>query len=96
MTLIGLALLWKAGARRDGPWSGKTFVGALFLGGGLFNFVEGVIDHHILNIHHVVERLGQSIFDYAFLASGVIFILAGWMAIRSAGNDMGGRTKSVN
>ena len=87
MTLVGLVLLWKAGARRDVPWSGKTFVGALFLGWGLFNFVEGVIDHHILNIHHVVESHGQSVFDYAFLASGIIFIIGGWVAIRSARED---------
>jgi uncharacterized membrane protein len=87
MAAIGLMLLWKAGARRDVPWSGKTFVGALFLGWGLFNLVEGIIDHHILNIHHVIERLGVSAFDYAFLASGVIMIIGGWMAIRSARND---------
>jgi uncharacterized membrane protein len=84
MTVTGLALLWRAGARRDVPWSGKTFAGALFLGWGLFNLVEGVIDHHILNIHHVIERYGQSAYDYAFLASGIILILGGVMAIRSA------------
>lgn len=88
MTVTGLALLWRAGARRDVPWSGKTFAGALFLGWGLFNFVEGVIDHHILNIHHVIERYGQSAYDYAFLASGIIFILGGVMAIRSARADV--------
>lgn len=84
MTVIGLALLWQAGARRsEVPWSGKAFTGALFLGWGLFNFVEGLIDHHLLNIHHVVERLGQSAFDYAFLASGLIFIVGGWLTISS-------------
>ena len=87
MTVIGLWLLWKAGARRDVPWSGKTFVGALFLGWGLFNLVEGIIDHHILNIHHVIERYGQSGYDYAFLLSGVIMIVGGIMAIRSASAD---------
>jgi uncharacterized membrane protein len=87
MTAIGLWLLWKAGARRDVPWSGKTFIGALFLGWGLFNLVEGIIDHHILGIHHVVERLGVSAFDYAFLLSGVVMIVGGIMAIRSARND---------
>jgi uncharacterized membrane protein len=77
----------KAGARRDVPWSGKTFVGALFVGWGLFNLVEGIIDHHILGIHHVVERLGVSAFDYAFLLSGVVMIVGGTMAIRSARAD---------
>lgn len=84
MALAGLALLWRAGARRDVPWSGKTLVGAYFVGWGLFNFVEGIIDHHILNIHHVLESHGQSAFDYAFLASGIIMIVGGWMGIRSA------------
>ncbi len=84
MVLTGLALLWRAGARRDVPWSGKIFVGAYFLGWGLFNFVEGIIDHHILNIHHVLESHGQSVFDYLFLASGLIFIIGGWKTISTA------------
>jgi uncharacterized membrane protein len=82
MTAIGIALLFKAGRQRDVAWSGKALVAAMFLGWGLFNFVEGLIDHFVLNIHHVVQRLGQSIYDYAFLASGVVFILGGWIAIR--------------
>lgn len=87
MTLVGLGLLWKAGKRSDVPWSGKTFMGAMLLGWGLFNFVEGIINHHILQIHHVVETHGLSAFDYAFAASGVILIIAGWMAMRSARQD---------
>ena len=87
MTLVGLGLLWKAGKRSDVPWSGKTFMGAMLLGWGLFNFLEGIIDHHILQINHVVETHGLSAFDYAFAASGVILIIAGWMAMRSARQD---------
>jgi uncharacterized membrane protein len=84
MTVIGLAMLWNAGRRADVPWSGRTFLGAMILGWGLFNLVEGVIDHHILHIHHVVEALGVSIWDYAFLGSGVLFIAIGWAMIASA------------
>jgi len=54
---------WNAGKQKDVPWSGQTFFGALMLGWGMFNLVEGVIDHHILGIHHVVERLGTSVYD---------------------------------
>jgi uncharacterized membrane protein len=57
--------------------------GSMFAGWGLFNLVEGVIDHHILHVHHVVERLGVSVWDWAFLASGVIFLIGGWLAVRS-------------
>ena len=82
-TVIGLAMLWRAGRRTDVPWTTRTFVGSLFLGWGLFNLVEGLIDHHVLHAHHVVEALGVSAYDYVFLASGALFILGGWSAIRS-------------
>jgi len=96
MTAIGLALLWRAGARRDEvPWSGKAFIAALFVGWGLFNLVEGIIDHHILHIHHVMERFGVSAFDYAFLASGVVFIIAGWLTIRGVQRDLQNGPKNV-
>jgi uncharacterized membrane protein len=87
-TVVGLSKLWRAGGRPDVAWSGRTFFGALVLGWGLFNLVEGVIDHHILGLHHVVERLGVSVFDYAFLGSGAALILIGWGLIRSAAEDV--------
>ena len=83
MTAVGLALLWRAVKRPGVVLSGRQFLGALFLGWGLFNVVEGIIDHYLLSLHHVVERLGLSIFDHAFLASGVIFVIGGWLAIRA-------------
>lgn len=84
MTTIGLVLLWRAGLRPEVPWSTRTFVGGLIFGWGVFNLVEGVIDHHILNIHHVVETPNHLIYDLAFLASGVTFILIG-IAIMGTG-----------
>ena len=83
MTAIGLMLLFRAAAISNIFWSGRAFAGALFVGWGLFNFVEGVVDHHLLNLHHVYEAMGVSIFDYLFLLSGVVFVLYGWFAIRS-------------
>jgi uncharacterized membrane protein len=40
-------------------------------------------DHHILQAHEVVERLGVSIYDYLFLGSGALFIIIGWARVRS-------------
>jgi uncharacterized membrane protein len=54
------------------------------LGWGVFNLVEGVIDHHVLHVHHVYERAGESIYDYAFLASGALLMFLGWALIRAA------------
>lgn len=52
-----------------------------------YNLVEGMIDHHILGIHHVVERLGLSMYDYIFLASGLVFIMIGLVLIKAGKND---------
>ena len=87
MTAFGIAMLWHAGQKSSVPWSTKTLIGSLIQGWGYFNLVEGVIDHHILNIHHVVERLGVSVFDWLFLASGVLFILIGHFVVKAAQSD---------
>ena len=81
-TVIGVWLLFRAARRPDVPWSGRTLLGAMLVGWGLFNFIEGLIDHHILHVHHVIERLGVSVWDYAFLASGVALVVVGWLMIR--------------
>jgi uncharacterized membrane protein len=88
VTLLGLIKLWKAGRSRTTYWSGRALAGAMILGWGLFNLVEGIIDHHVLGIHHVIERLGPSMFDWAFLGvGGVGFMLIGWLLIRAADRD---------
>jgi len=84
VTMMGLWALWKAGCNPAVPWSGRTLVGSWFAGWGLFNLVESIIDHYILQVHHVVERLGLSIFDHLFLLSGVLFLAIGWGMIRAA------------
>jgi uncharacterized membrane protein len=83
-TAIGITLLWRAIKRPDVLLSGRALFGSILFGFGLFNLVEGLIDHHLLNVHHVYERLGQSAWDYVFLASGVALMLTGWLMIRDA------------
>lgn len=83
MTAWGLWMLFRAGGRAEVPWSGRVLLGSMLSGWGLFNLVEGVVDHHILHVHHVVERLGVSIWDWVFLASGLVLLIVGWLAIRS-------------
>jgi uncharacterized membrane protein len=88
MTLYGLYLLFRAGQRRDTLWSGKILSGAMLGGWGLFNLVEGVIDHQILGIHHVMEYAADPLpYDLAFLASGIILMLIGWSLIQAGSND---------
>lgn len=84
-TLIGIALLWKALNRNaDVRPSGIGLIGYLLAGWGWFNLVEGIVDHHILDLHHVVQSLGRSVWDWLFLASGVVLIVIGHMLGRKA------------
>lgn len=83
-TALGIWLLWKSATRPGAVLCGKAMVGSLLMGWGLFNIVEGVIDHHILHLHHVYELLGESVWDYGFLAWGAIMLIAGWFIRRRA------------
>jgi uncharacterized membrane protein len=81
---VGLALLWDGRGDRVQPRPpGRSLVGLLLAGWGLFNLVEGVIDHHLLGIHHVRAGPGQLAYDLAFLALGAVLVVAGWALYRS-------------
>jgi uncharacterized membrane protein len=89
LTLIGLGMLWGSGSKKDVPWSGKTFLGSLIFGWGLFNLLEGLIDHQLLSIHHVYEYTTNKLpWDLAFLGIGGIgLLLLGWLLMRSGRDD---------
>ena len=64
------------------PW--RAHVGMLLAGWGVFNVVEGLIDHQILGIHHVRDDLGAPLgWDLAVLAFGGLLILGGLALARS-------------
>ena len=55
--------------------------GFALLGWGLFNVVEGVVDHLLLGIHHVNETVPREQWiwwDLAFLLWGAAMIAGGW------------------
>jgi len=81
---VGIYVLW----RRTTDWrwaiSGRAFLGWMLVGWGLFNLVEGIVDHHILTIHHVREDAGhQAAWDLAFLAFGALLVIGGYALARS-------------
>lgn len=84
-TAVGIALLWRAVKRPGVLLSGRVLVASLLMGFGLFNLVEGVMDHHLLQLHHVYERAGLSVWDYLFLLSGVALVATGWLLLRDEG-----------
>jgi uncharacterized membrane protein len=82
VTCVGVGLLWRAARREDVDASGRNLVGGLSLGWGIFNFVEGVIDHQVLGIHHVHPGANELAWDVGFLASGVLLVLLGVVLVR--------------
>jgi len=84
LTVVGLAMLWSATGRPDVPHSGRTLLGGLLLGWGLFNVVEGIIDHEVLGLHHVYEYTPNHLpADLGFLALGLVLLLSGWALVRA-------------
>jgi uncharacterized membrane protein len=84
--VIGLGLLWREGHRSHAPWSGKMLVGAILMGFGIFNLVEGIIDHHLLGIHHVNETVPPEqwiYWDVGFLIWGAFMLIGGWLLWRA-------------
>lgn len=79
ITAIGIVLLWRAGRSSGAMMSGRLLGGSLLMGWGLFNLVEGVIDHHLLQLHHVYEPMGLSVWDYLFLLWGAAMLVGGAM-----------------
>jgi uncharacterized membrane protein len=83
-TVAGLYLLWTALRLPATSWSTNAFVGLIVLGWGLFNVAEGVVDHHLLQLHHVKERSEHRLaWDLAFLAWGTAMVLGGWYLYRT-------------
>ena len=70
----------------------KTLIGSMALGWGLFNLVEGIIDHHLLHIHHVTGTENHLIWYLAFLASGLLLIGIGATMISAGRKDAIART----
>jgi uncharacterized membrane protein len=82
VTLVGVALLFRA--RSDaGERAGVRLTGAMLGGWGAFNLIEGLIDHQILGIHHVLPGHPQQLTaDLLFLSFGAALVLAGWRMAR--------------
>jgi uncharacterized membrane protein len=79
--VAALAILWRRARRPHGRWSTRLIVGTMLMGFGVFNLVEGLINHHLLGIHHVNETVPQDqwiVWDLGFLAWGAVMLVLGW------------------
>jgi uncharacterized membrane protein len=86
ITLIGVYLLWADAGRHPRGETPGGFTGQMIFGWGGFNLVEGLIDHHLLNLHHVRDLpVHVPLYDWLFLGIGGFGLLAiGWFMMGPA------------
>ncbi|WP_410579336.1 DUF2243 domain-containing protein [Amycolatopsis sp. lyj-108] len=75
--VLGVVLL-NRGNRLPGP---VLWAGAL-AGWGVFNLVEGTVDHLILGVHHVRPGVHQTAYDLGFLVLGAVLVAIGTLMAR--------------
>ncbi|WP_132057963.1 DUF2243 domain-containing protein [Halorussus amylolyticus] len=84
-TVGGVALVVRAWRAPGVPPSGRTLLGATVAGWGVFNLVEGTVNHFLLGIHHVWPEGpgGVLVWDVLFLVWGAVFLAGGLAVIRT-------------
>lgn len=82
--LIGLGVLYSRVTHARGRvWASRVLWGWIVIGWGIFNVIEGVVNHYLLAIHHVISGPYQAVADIALLLLGALLILGGWLLQRS-------------
>jgi uncharacterized membrane protein len=79
LVCTGIGLLARAA-----PAPGRALTGWMIAGWGVFNLVEGIIDHQILGVHHVRHGDDQLLWDLGFLAFGAVLVAVGLAVARQA------------
>lgn len=88
LATVGVWLLWRTAREHGGVGPGRVLAGWMLLGWGLFNVAEGIVDHHLLGIHHVREGANQTAWDLAFLAFGALLLIGGWLLTRERDHEL--------
>lgn len=81
-TCLGIYGLWRSRQISVGDHASRLLFGAILVGWGLFNLVEGFINHHILTIHHVRSGPNEVLWDIGFLAWGALMLIGGLFLIK--------------
>jgi uncharacterized membrane protein len=89
LTLIGAVSLWREGLSGVAPPSFRILTGQMLLGWGVFNLVEGLVAHVLLELHHVRDLpMHMPLYDWVLLGvGGFFFILFGWLLSRTTEAD---------
>jgi uncharacterized membrane protein len=83
-TLAGVLVLWSAVRGPGALPPTRVLAGNLLCGWGGFNLAEGIVNHHVLQLHHVRD-LPQHVplYDWVFLLAGGVGLIMAGLALRA-------------
>jgi len=79
VTVWGLFLLADVRRRGDVRWG--RWVGAVLVGVGGFQLLDGVLNHKILGIHQIRYGVDLLLYDAVWIGSAVLVLLAGLVVV---------------
>jgi uncharacterized membrane protein len=90
--MVTTLVAWRQG-RLPPNW--RFHFGLVLAGWGIFNVVEGLVDHQLLNIHHVRDDLGAPLgWDIGFLVFGALLVVVGWLVHRAGARELASATQT--
>ena len=85
LVAVGVWLVWRA-ARAAGDSDSRRLVGWALVGWGGFNVFDSVVNHWVLQLHHIRQGVDNELaYDVAFFALGLVLSAGGWLLQRRAG-----------
>jgi uncharacterized membrane protein len=85
ITIWGLFLL--ADVRRRGEVAWKRWAGAVIVGVGFFQLVDGVVNHKLLGIHQIRYDVDLLPYDATWIGSAAVLLVVGAVIVRRTRPD---------
>ncbi|MGM0389874.1 MAG: DUF2243 domain-containing protein [Natrinema limicola] len=80
--IAGLGGLWRLVNGTNERFSTRYLLGAVVVGMGVFNIIDGVVSHYVLDLHNVVH--GTEAWNPHWLAVSVLLLVLGLAILRAA------------
>jgi uncharacterized membrane protein len=85
VTFTGLLMVFKLIKRKEEAVNNQSFAGGLLFGWGMFNVLEGLLNHHLFQLHHVNDFSPHyQLWDILFLMVSIVMSSIGWLLIKKA------------
>lgn len=88
LVTAGVIMLVNIRGRLATPRVPRRIVGAMLLGGGGFQVIEGLLMHHLFGLHHVNPASATAAWDAAYLLSGIAVAAVGAGILSSVSREV--------